>query len=91
MLKAHLIAAPLLVLAALPAQAQQANMTFFITSTPIGNGGNLGGSPMDCPRSGGNKSSCSIRRAREAPSPRAQPRRPHLTVTPCTCRHHRRL
>jgi len=43
MLKAHLIAAPLLFLAALPAQAQQANMTFFITSTPIGNGGNLGG------------------------------------------------
>ncbi|TXJ18925.1 MAG: lectin [Afipia sp.] len=43
MLKAHLIAAPLLVLAALPAQAQQANTTFFITSTPIGNGGNLGG------------------------------------------------
>lgn len=43
MLKAHLIAVPLLVLAALPVQAQQANMTFFITSTPIGNGGNLGG------------------------------------------------
>jgi hypothetical protein len=44
MLKVHLIAAPLLVLAALPVQAQQrANMTFFITSTPIGNGGNLGG------------------------------------------------
>lgn len=43
MFKAHLIAAPLLVLTALPLQAQQANMTFFITSTPIGNGGNLGG------------------------------------------------
>lgn len=43
MLKAHLIAAPFLLLAALPVQAQQANMTFFITSTPIGNGGNLGG------------------------------------------------
>ncbi|MFX4446998.1 hypothetical protein ABTA86_19620, partial [Acinetobacter baumannii] len=28
---------------AAPVQAQQANMTFFITSTPIGNGGNLGG------------------------------------------------
>ena len=43
MLKAQLIAAPLLVLAALPVQAQQANMTFFVTSAPIGNGGNLGG------------------------------------------------
>ena len=43
MLKAHLIAAPFLLLAALPVQAQQANMTFFITSSPIGNGGNLGG------------------------------------------------
>jgi len=43
MLKAYMIAAPFLVLAALPVQAQQANMTFFITSTPIGNGGNLGG------------------------------------------------
>lgn len=43
MLKAHLIAAPFLLLAALTVQAQQANMTFFITSTPIGNGGNLGG------------------------------------------------
>lgn len=42
MLKFYMIAAPLLLLAA-PAQAQQANMTFFITSTPIGNGGNLGG------------------------------------------------
>lgn len=29
--------------AALPAQAQNANTTFFITSTGIGNGGNLGG------------------------------------------------
>lgn len=43
MFKATIIAAPFLVLAALPVQAQQANMTFFITSTPIGNGGNLGG------------------------------------------------
>ena len=43
MFKATIIAAPFLVLAALPLQAQQANMTFFITSTPIGNGGNLGG------------------------------------------------
>lgn len=42
MLKFCMIAAPLLLLAA-PVQAQQANMTFFITSTPIGNGGNLGG------------------------------------------------
>lgn len=42
MLKFYMIAAPLLLLAA-PAHAQQANMTFFITSTPIGNGGNLGG------------------------------------------------
>lgn len=43
MLKSCMIAAPLLLLASLPVQAQQANMTFFITSTPIGNGGNLGG------------------------------------------------
>jgi hypothetical protein len=43
MFKGTIIAAPLLFLAALPVQAQQANMTFFITSTPIGNGGNLGG------------------------------------------------
>ncbi|MGD9838881.1 MAG: lectin [Afipia sp.] len=43
MLKGFMIAAPLLFLASLPAQAQQANMSFFITSTPIGNGGNLGG------------------------------------------------
>ncbi len=43
MFKAHLIAVPLLCLAALPVQAQQANMGFFVTSTPIGNGGNLGG------------------------------------------------
>lgn len=42
MLKFYMIAAPLLLLAA-PVQAQQVNMTFFITSTPIGNGGNLGG------------------------------------------------
>ena len=43
MLKSCMIAAPLLLLASPPVQAQQANMTFFITSTPIGNGGNLGG------------------------------------------------
>lgn len=43
MLKAYMIAAPFLVLAAFPVQAQQANMTFFVTSTPIGNGGDLGG------------------------------------------------
>lgn len=43
MVKFYMIAAPLLLLAAAPAQAQQASMTFFITSTPIGNGGNLGG------------------------------------------------
>jgi len=43
MLKFYMMAAPLLLLAAAPAQAQQASMTFFITSTPIGNGGNLGG------------------------------------------------
>lgn len=43
MIRFYMIAAPLLLLAAAPAQAQQANMTFFITSTPIGNGGNLGG------------------------------------------------
>ena len=43
MFKGTIIAAPLPFLAALPVQAQQANMTFFITSTPIGNGGNLGG------------------------------------------------
>ncbi len=43
MVKFYMIAAPLFLLAAAPVQAQQANMTFFITSTPIGNGGNLGG------------------------------------------------
>jgi hypothetical protein len=31
------------VLAAQPAQAQSADTSFFVTSTPIGNGGNLGG------------------------------------------------
>jgi len=31
------------VLAAAPAQAQSADTSFFVTSTPIGNGGNLGG------------------------------------------------
>lgn len=43
MLRLPIIAASLVVLAAAPVYAQQANMTFFITSTPIGNGGNLGG------------------------------------------------
>ena len=36
-------AASFAVLAAPPAQAQSANTSFFVTSTPIGNGGNLGG------------------------------------------------
>src|SRR5438128_354708 len=31
------------VLASAPAQAQSADTSFFVTSTPIGNGGNLGG------------------------------------------------
>jgi hypothetical protein len=35
--------ASLLFLAAIPVYAQQANTTFFVTSAPIGNGGNLGG------------------------------------------------
>lgn len=43
MIKFYMIAAPLFLLVAAPVQAQQASMTFFITSTPIGNGGNLGG------------------------------------------------
>jgi len=43
MIRFYMIAAPLLLLATAPVQAQQANMTFFITSTPVGNGGNLGG------------------------------------------------
>lgn len=43
MLRLPIIAASLVVLAAAPVYAQQPNMTFFITSTPIGNGGNLGG------------------------------------------------
>jgi hypothetical protein len=38
-----LLAASLLLLAAAPAHAQPATMSFFVTSTPIGNGGNLGG------------------------------------------------
>jgi len=38
-----LLAASLLLLAAAPADAQQAQMSFFVTGTPIGNGGNLGG------------------------------------------------
>jgi hypothetical protein len=42
-IKFYMMAAPLLLLAAVPVQAQQANMTFFVASTPIGNGGNLGG------------------------------------------------
>lgn len=37
------LGASALLLAGNPADAQQANMTFFVTSTPIGNGGNLGG------------------------------------------------
>jgi len=41
LLKASLMAAGLVF--ALPVHAQQANMTFFITSTPVGNGGDLGG------------------------------------------------
>lgn len=43
MIRVSIIAASLCCLAAVPAHAQQANMTFFVTSTPIGNGGNLGG------------------------------------------------
>ena len=43
MIKFYMMAAPLLFLASVPAQAQQASTTFFVTSTPIGNGGNLGG------------------------------------------------
>jgi hypothetical protein len=35
--------AAMLITAGVPSHAQQANMTFFITSTGIGNGGNLGG------------------------------------------------
>src|SRR6202790_1796027 len=38
-----LAAASLAVLAAQPAQAQSAETSFFVTSTGIGNGGNLGG------------------------------------------------
>ncbi len=38
-----LLAASLVLLAAAPADAQQAQMSFFVTGTPIGNGGNLGG------------------------------------------------
>jgi hypothetical protein len=43
MSRLSIVAALLVVLVAAPAYAQQANMTFFISSTPIGNGGNLGG------------------------------------------------
>lgn len=43
MSRLSIIAASFAVLVAAPAYAQQANMTFFISSTPIGNGGNLGG------------------------------------------------
>lgn len=43
MIRVSIIAVSLCCLAAAPVVAQQANMTFFITSTPIGNGGNLGG------------------------------------------------
>jgi hypothetical protein len=38
-----LLAASLLLLAGAPAHAQPATMSFFVTGTPIGNGGNLGG------------------------------------------------
>ena len=38
-----LAAASLILIAAQPAQAQSANTTFFVTSTGIGNGANLGG------------------------------------------------
>lgn len=38
-----LLAASFLLFAAAPADAQQAGMSFFVTGTPIGNGGNLGG------------------------------------------------
>jgi hypothetical protein len=37
------LGASIVLLAANSASAQQANMTFFVSSTPIGNGGNLGG------------------------------------------------
>lgn len=43
MIRISVLAASLCCLAAAPLHAQQANMTFFITSKPIGNGGNLGG------------------------------------------------
>jgi len=43
MIRMSVLAASLCGLAAAPLHAQQANMTFFITSKPIGNGGNLGG------------------------------------------------
>src|SRR4051794_29750147 len=37
------VLAAISILAAAPAQAQSADTSFFVTSTPIGNGGNLGG------------------------------------------------
>jgi len=43
MTKLFALAVPLLILGAVPAYAQQATTTFFVTSTSIGNGGNLGG------------------------------------------------
>ena len=43
MIRMSVLAASLCCLASAPLHAQQANMTFFITSKPIGNGGNLGG------------------------------------------------
>lgn len=43
MSKLIVLVVPLLVFAAAPVHAQQAGTTFFVTSTPIGNGGNLGG------------------------------------------------
>jgi hypothetical protein len=43
MIRVSALAATLCVFAAAPLHAQQANITFFVTSTSIGNGGNLGG------------------------------------------------
>lgn len=43
MIRTSVFAASLCLLVVAPVQAQQASMSFFITSTPIGNGGDLGG------------------------------------------------
>jgi hypothetical protein len=43
MTRISMLAASICLLAVVPAHAQQASMTFFVTSTSIGNGGNLGG------------------------------------------------